>query len=36
MIEYHSTVVVFVASGTEEMEAIIISDMLRRAGINVI
>ena len=36
MTEHHSTVLVFVASGSEEMEATIMCDMLRRAGLNVV
>jgi protein DJ-1 len=32
----HNTVLIFVAYGTEEMEAVIVADMLRRAGLSVV
>jgi len=36
MVEHHSTVLVFIASGVEEMEAVTVCDILRRGGLNVI
>ena len=36
MVEHHSTVLVFIASGIEEMEAVTVCDILRRGGLNVI
>lgn len=36
MVEHHSTVLVLIASGIEEMEAVTVCDILRRGGLNVI